>query len=87
MNELVDSTTKKLAEKDENLKDMMLAMKKEMEELNGELMIYKVALSNRMLFLRPKQQAMDVPKSKKFKGARFARDIDNFFWEIEVCRE
>ncbi|MFQ6643162.1 hypothetical protein Gotur_018793 [Gossypium turneri] len=70
MNELVDSTAKKLAKKDENLKDMMLAMKKEMKELKGELMIYKVALSNGMLSSRPKQQAMDVPKSKKFKGAR-----------------
>ncbi|MBA0839253.1 hypothetical protein Goarm_005002, partial [Gossypium armourianum] len=81
MNELVDSTAKKLAEKDENLKDMMLAMKKEMKELKGELMFYKVALSNGMLSSRPKQQAMDVPKSKKFKGARFARDVDNFLWE------
>ncbi|MBA0626562.1 hypothetical protein Godav_004216 [Gossypium davidsonii] len=31
---------------------MMLAMKKEMEELKGELMIYKVALSNGMLSSR-----------------------------------
>ncbi|MBA0575385.1 hypothetical protein Golob_024386 [Gossypium lobatum] len=41
MNELVNSTTEKLAERDENLKDMVSAMKKEIEELKGELTIYK----------------------------------------------
>ncbi|MBA0881009.1 hypothetical protein Goshw_015354 [Gossypium schwendimanii] len=69
---------KKLAERDENLKDMVLAMKKEIEELKGELAIYKVVLSNGMLFSRSKQQAMDVPKPEKFKGARSVRDVDNF---------
>ncbi|MBA0638602.1 hypothetical protein Godav_029145 [Gossypium davidsonii] len=48
MNELVESTTKKLTKKDENLEDMVLAMKKEMEELKEELTIYKATLSNRM---------------------------------------
>ncbi|MFQ6664453.1 hypothetical protein Gotur_031559 [Gossypium turneri] len=71
MKELLESTTEKLAEKDQNPEDMVLAMKKEIEELKGELMIYKAALSNRMLSSRWKQQAMDVPKSEKFKGARF----------------
>ncbi|MBA0727145.1 hypothetical protein Golax_000162 [Gossypium laxum] len=55
---------------DETLKDMVLALKKESEELKGELTIYKAALSNGMLSSRPKQQAMDVPKPEKFKGAR-----------------
>ncbi|MBA0636168.1 hypothetical protein Godav_005267 [Gossypium davidsonii] len=54
MNELVESTAKKLAERDENLKDMVLAMKKEIEELKGELTIYKATLSNGMLSSRPK---------------------------------
>ncbi|MFQ6669438.1 hypothetical protein Gotur_034687, partial [Gossypium turneri] len=35
MNELVNSIMEKLAEKDENLEDMLLAMKKEIEELKG----------------------------------------------------
>ncbi|MBA0613157.1 hypothetical protein Godav_013654 [Gossypium davidsonii] len=65
MNELVNSTTKKLAERDETLEDMVLAMKKEIEELKGEVRIYKAALSNGILCSRPKQQAMDVPKSEK----------------------
>ncbi|KAK8366718.1 hypothetical protein V6Z12_A02G137800 [Gossypium hirsutum] len=74
---------KKLAERDENLEEMMLAMKKEIEELKGELTIYKATLSNGMLSSKPKQQAMDIPKPEKFKGARSARDVDNFLWEME----
>ncbi|MBA0631385.1 hypothetical protein Godav_000264 [Gossypium davidsonii] len=65
INELVNSTMKKLTEMDETLKDMVLAMKKEIEELKGELTIYKAALSNGMLSSRLKQQAMDVPKPEK----------------------
>lgn len=76
--ELLESTEVKLAERDEALEDMVLAMQKEMEELKGELAIYKAALSNGMLSSRPKQHAMDVPKPEKFKGARSARDVDNF---------
>ncbi|KAG8482796.1 hypothetical protein CXB51_024201 [Gossypium anomalum] len=87
MNELINSTTKKLTERDENLEDIVLAMKKEIEELKGELTIYKAALSNGMLSSRPKQQVMDVPKSEKFKGARSARDVDNFLWEMESTDE
>ncbi|MFQ6662501.1 hypothetical protein Gotur_030330 [Gossypium turneri] len=70
MDELVNSTTEKLAARDETLDDMVLAMKKEIEELKGELTIYKATLSNGMLSSRSKQQATDVPKSEKFKGAR-----------------
>ncbi|MBA0634065.1 hypothetical protein Godav_024445 [Gossypium davidsonii] len=75
---LLEYTTEKLAERDENLEDMVSAMKKEIEELKGELTIYKVALSNGMLSSRLKQQAKDVPKLEKFKGAQSAMDMDNF---------
>ncbi|MBA0609390.1 hypothetical protein Godav_021448, partial [Gossypium davidsonii] len=78
MNELVNFTTKKLVERDENLEDMLLSMKKEIEKLKGELTIYKAALSNKMLSSRPKQQVMNVSKPEKFKGAGSARDVDNF---------
>ncbi|MFQ6650796.1 hypothetical protein Gotur_023461 [Gossypium turneri] len=54
MNELVNSTTKKLAERDKTLEDMVLAMNKEIEEFKGELTIYKTALNNEMLSSRPK---------------------------------
>ncbi|KAK5771607.1 hypothetical protein PVK06_047832 [Gossypium arboreum] len=83
LNELVSSTKEKLAERDENLEEMVLAMKKEIEELKRELMIYKATLSNGMLSSKLKQQAIDVPKLEKFKGARSARDVDNFLWEME----
>ncbi|MBA0608993.1 hypothetical protein Godav_021133 [Gossypium davidsonii] len=52
MNELVNSTTTKLAKRDGNFEDMVLSMQKEIEELKGELMIYKVTLSNGMLSSR-----------------------------------
>ncbi|MBA0632858.1 hypothetical protein Godav_001526 [Gossypium davidsonii] len=78
MNGLVNSTTKKLVERDKTLEDMVLAMKKEIEELKGELTIYKIALNNEMLSSRSKQQAIDVPKLEKFKDARSAREVDNF---------
>ncbi|MBA0750682.1 hypothetical protein Gogos_002079 [Gossypium gossypioides] len=78
MNGLINSTAKMLAERDDTLEYMVLAMKKEIEELKGELTIYKATLSNGMLTLKPNQQAMDVPKPENFKSARFARDVDNF---------
>ncbi|MBA0859003.1 hypothetical protein Goshw_002415, partial [Gossypium schwendimanii] len=67
MKELLESTVDKLAERDENLEDMVLAMKNEIEELKRELTIYKAILGNGMLSSRLKQQAMDVPKPEKFK--------------------
>ncbi|MBA0671607.1 hypothetical protein Goklo_029051, partial [Gossypium klotzschianum] len=36
-----------------------------------------------MLALKPKQQAMDMPKLKAFKGARSASEVDNFLWAME----
>ncbi|KAH1098523.1 hypothetical protein J1N35_015444 [Gossypium stocksii] len=68
MNGLVHSTVKNLAERGNALEDMVLAMKKEIEELKGEFTIYKAALSNGMLNSRPKQQATDVPKLDKFQS-------------------
>ncbi|MFQ6631736.1 hypothetical protein Gotur_009624 [Gossypium turneri] len=70
MNGLVNFTAKKVAERDDTLEDIVLDMKKEIEKLKGELTIYKAALSNGMLSLRPKQQAMNVSKQEKFKGGR-----------------
>ncbi|MBA0723112.1 hypothetical protein Golax_003721 [Gossypium laxum] len=71
MNELLESTEGKLAERDEYLEDMALAMKKEIDELKGELAIYKATLSNGMLSSKPKQQAMDVSKQENLRRRRF----------------
>ncbi|MBA0616413.1 hypothetical protein Godav_016460 [Gossypium davidsonii] len=77
MNELVNSTTEKLAERDETLEDMVLAMKKEIEELKGELTTYKATLSNGMFFSKLKQQAI-CSQIGEVQGARSARDVDKF---------
>ncbi|MBA0819988.1 hypothetical protein Gohar_027821 [Gossypium harknessii] len=78
INGVLKSTTEKLVERDDSLEVMMLSMKEEITEFKGELTIYKAALRNEMLILRLKQQAMDVPKLEKFKGARSVSEVDNF---------
>ncbi|MBA0796538.1 hypothetical protein Gohar_007301 [Gossypium harknessii] len=62
---------------------MVTALKKEINELKGELKIFKAAIGNGILALKLKQQAMDVPKPKAFKEARSASEVDNFHWAIE----
>ncbi|MFQ6636416.1 hypothetical protein Gotur_012939 [Gossypium turneri] len=62
---------------------MVTALKEEINELKGELKIFKAAVRNGMLASKPKLQAMDVPKPKAFKGARSASEVDNFLWAIE----
>lgn len=78
-----DSTKEKLTGRDDALKAMVTALKEEISELKREFTIYKVALSSRMLALRLNQRAIDVPKLKKFKGVRSAKEVDNFLWEIK----
>ncbi|MBA0814105.1 hypothetical protein Gohar_019952, partial [Gossypium harknessii] len=79
----ISSSENKLAEKDDALKAMMIALKEEINELNEELKIFKATIGNGMLASKPKQQAMDVPKSKAFKGARSVSEVDNFLWAME----
>ncbi|MFQ6647378.1 hypothetical protein Gotur_021094 [Gossypium turneri] len=79
----ISSSENKLAEKDDALKAMMIALKEEINELKEELKIFKAAIGNGMLASKPKQQAMDVPKSKAFKGARSVSEVDNFLWAME----
>ncbi|MBA0669461.1 hypothetical protein Goklo_024249, partial [Gossypium klotzschianum] len=79
----IGSLKNKLAGKDNALEAMVIALKEEINELKGELKIFKVAIGNGMLALKPKPQAMDVPKSKVFKGVRSASEVDNFFWAME----
>ena len=72
------STSDKLTVRDEALEALVTAMKEEIAELKGELTICKVALGNGMLTSGSKQRHVDVPKPEKFKGARSAREVDNF---------
>ncbi|MFQ6649513.1 hypothetical protein Gotur_023150 [Gossypium turneri] len=62
---------------------MVTALKEEINELKGELKIFKAAIGNGMLASKPKPQAIDVPKPKAFKGARSASKVDNFLWAME----
>ncbi|MFQ6658883.1 hypothetical protein Gotur_027975 [Gossypium turneri] len=79
----IDSLENKLVGKDDALEAMVIASKEEINELKGELKIFKTAVGNEMLASKPKQQAMDVPKPKAFKGVRSASEVDNFLWAIE----
>ncbi|KAK5793978.1 hypothetical protein PVK06_035165 [Gossypium arboreum] len=79
----IGSSENKLAGKDNAFEAMVTALKEEINDLKGELKIFKAAIGNGMLASNPKQQAMDMPKSKVFKGATSASEVDNFLWAME----
>ncbi|KAH1115215.1 hypothetical protein J1N35_008593 [Gossypium stocksii] len=77
------STLDKLTVNDEALEALVTAMKEEIAKLKGELTICKAALGSGMLASGPKQRHVDVSKPENFKGARSAREVNNFLWELE----
>ncbi|MBA0756334.1 hypothetical protein Gogos_005457 [Gossypium gossypioides] len=79
----ISSSENKLAGKDDALEAMVTILKKEINELKGELKIFKAAIGNGMLASKPMKQAIDVPKPKAFKEARSASEVDNFLWSME----
>ncbi|KAK5819206.1 hypothetical protein PVK06_024175 [Gossypium arboreum] len=79
----IGSLENKFTGKDDALEAIMKTLKEEINELKGELKIFKAAISNGMLTLKLKQQAIYVPKSKVFKGARSASKVDNFLLAVE----
>lgn len=60
----------------------MSALKEQIDELKGELNIYKASLGNEVLVAAPKPK-VDVSKLKEFNETRFAKDMDNFLWGME----
>ncbi|MBA0735182.1 hypothetical protein Gogos_019050 [Gossypium gossypioides] len=62
---------------------MVTVLKEEIDELNGELKIFKATLGNEILASKLNRQVMDVLKPKEFKGARFVSEVDNFLWAME----
>ncbi|MBA0755234.1 hypothetical protein Gogos_022363 [Gossypium gossypioides] len=62
---------------------MVTTLKKEINEIKGELKIFEAAIGNGMLASKPKQQVMDVPKPKTFKETRSSSEVDNFLWAME----
>ncbi|MFQ6640824.1 hypothetical protein Gotur_015730 [Gossypium turneri] len=79
----IDSSENKLVGKNDALEAMVTALKEEINELKGELKIFK-AIGNRILASKLKPQAMDVPKLKAFKGARSATQFYPEYVEDEA---
>ncbi|MBA0818127.1 hypothetical protein Gohar_021604, partial [Gossypium harknessii] len=78
----IGSSENKLAGKDDAHEAMVTALKEEIDELKGELKIFKAAIGNGMLASKPKSQVIDVPKPKAFKRARSASEMENFLWAM-----
>ncbi|MBA0580148.1 hypothetical protein Gorai_022377, partial [Gossypium raimondii] len=51
------------------LEPVVEALKKEMDELKGELVLCNAIVGNDMLIVTPRHK-IEVPKSKKFQGCR-----------------
>ncbi|MBA0742650.1 hypothetical protein Gogos_015686 [Gossypium gossypioides] len=90
--ELLNSHRKKLVERNNTLKVMVMALKEEtmattkalsirIEELERELSLCRATVGNRVLSVA--LNCNDVLKSKEFVGTRFAYNVDNLLWRIE----
>ncbi|MBA0693926.1 hypothetical protein Goari_004265 [Gossypium aridum] len=84
---LLNTTVGKLTENNDALEPGMIVMKEEnkaivmtlntrIEELEGELMVYRILMGKNVLGAISIHK-INVLKPKKFKGARSARDVDN----------
>ena len=71
-----------LTQKNDTLEAVVEAMKKQMEELMGELSSCKTAIGGSVLAVTSKHR-IEIPKPKEFKGTRSAKDLDNFLWGME----
>ncbi|MBA0634935.1 hypothetical protein Godav_028933 [Gossypium davidsonii] len=87
MQELLDSQRKKLTEKNNAVKAMLMALKEEImvmkmalsiriEELEGELALCRIAMGKGVSSATLSNE--DVLKPKEFVGTRSAYDVDNF---------
>ena len=82
MQDVLNESMDALTQKDESFEAMMVAMKEEMEELKRELMACKTAIRGGVLAMTS-SPPVDMPKPKEFKGARSAKEVDNFLWGME----
>ncbi|MBA0777582.1 hypothetical protein Gotri_005589 [Gossypium trilobum] len=60
----------------EENKATVMTLNTRIEELEGELMVYRILMGKKVLGATSSHK-IDVLKPKKFKGARSARDVDN----------
>ncbi|MBA0878072.1 hypothetical protein Goshw_029859 [Gossypium schwendimanii] len=92
MQELLDSQRKKLTERNNTLKAMMMALKEEtmvmkmalsirIEELKEDLALCRIAMGKGVSSATLSNE--DVLKSKEFVGTKSACDVDNFLWRME----
>ncbi|MFQ6665854.1 hypothetical protein Gotur_032434 [Gossypium turneri] len=92
VNELFNSHRDKLSKRNNALEAMMMALKEEtmattralsirIEELEGELALYRAAAGKEVSSVALSNE--DVPKPKEFVGTRSACDMDNFLWRME----
>ncbi|MBA0786610.1 hypothetical protein Gotri_026064, partial [Gossypium trilobum] len=92
MQELLDSQRKKLTERNNALKAIMMALKEEImvmkmalsiriEKLEGELALCRIAMGKGVSSATLNNE--DVLKPKKFVGTRSACDVDNFLERME----
>ena len=66
-----------LTQKNESVEAMMVAMREEMDKLKRELTTCMITIEGGVLAITPTHW-VDVPKSKKFKGTRSTKEVDNF---------
>lgn len=59
----------------------MSALNEHIKKLNEKFVVCKVVVGKEVLGVTPHQ--MNIPESKKFKEAKFARDVNNFLWKME----
>ncbi|KAE8660305.1 Detected protein of unknown function [Hibiscus syriacus] len=65
----------KATDRGDSLEAMVVALRKEVEEL-------KTAFGNSVATVAPKALG-DIPKPEKFKGTRSAQDVENFLWGLD----
>ncbi|KAE8662748.1 hypothetical protein F3Y22_tig00113145pilonHSYRG00109 [Hibiscus syriacus] len=73
LNELDARTT----DRGDSLEAMIMALRKEVEELKSE-----ATFENSAATVVPKALG-DIPKPEKFKGSRSAQDVENFLWGLD----
>lgn len=73
---LLNTIVDKLTERNDALEATMMTLNTKIEELEGELAMYRVVMEKRVLNVTLRHK-IDVPKSEKFNEARSARELGN----------
>ncbi|KAH1031916.1 hypothetical protein J1N35_044090 [Gossypium stocksii] len=60
----------------------MMTLNPKIELLERVVVMCRVSMGKKVFGVTPNHD-IDVPKSKKFKGVRSIREVDNFLWEMD----